>query len=472
MVFDDFDEDKSGSIDAREFRLAAGRLGRVMSKSEAKDVIKMLDLDHNGTVSFDEFSQWLKSNEPDMKGGKKKLLMLAEIKSRIAIRKARGWLKNKEKKTEPQGTQLRIMLKKFAKPKMKFNLEFGDTHVLSAEEIKQTMAEDQDPDDVEAIVSFDLHMTGASGQKKCIKQLVKTIRQSAIFDDQSFRIAHSFPDSKTCRLSLSKAKPDYPRSFSSPVPDLNDLAKFKEMLGDVKIAVQMGYDLKSIAERWKAQSLCPSDLMKVGISVSNLSIPEPLVEMGSTLSLSSILGAVLGGNLPTEVVELEQKIKDFMELLKQGQTEVTLDIGLYQALVEVQKVIASLGEMGGAVPDMPDLEEPFHDNEEFNDFWEDVSMEKAEPTLVIRMMFLLMGRDFLSLKAVHVRSPDNGIGLSLQVSGVKFPHILKLLDAMFPPEDASSSSASSDSSSNDDSKQQDEAQQEQGKALQEEEEAA
>lgn len=59
QVFDQFDEDKSGSIDAEELYKVMKFLGHEMSESQVMELLSQVDVDNNGTVEFDEFKQML-----------------------------------------------------------------------------------------------------------------------------------------------------------------------------------------------------------------------------------------------------------------------------------------------------------------------------------------------------------------------------------------------------------------------------
>merc|ERR1712129_433830 len=54
-VFDEFDEDKGGSIDAKELQRAMDSLGQTLSMQEVNDLILEIDANGDGEVDFDEF---------------------------------------------------------------------------------------------------------------------------------------------------------------------------------------------------------------------------------------------------------------------------------------------------------------------------------------------------------------------------------------------------------------------------------
>lgn len=62
-VFDRFDTDQSGGLDANEFRNLSYELGMTLSEEEVKKAIQQLDEDGNGTVEFEEFFAWFSNPE-------------------------------------------------------------------------------------------------------------------------------------------------------------------------------------------------------------------------------------------------------------------------------------------------------------------------------------------------------------------------------------------------------------------------
>ena len=54
-VFDAFDQDGNGSIDAKEIRAVCDQLGLEADASDIEDLIKKADTDGNGKIEFNEF---------------------------------------------------------------------------------------------------------------------------------------------------------------------------------------------------------------------------------------------------------------------------------------------------------------------------------------------------------------------------------------------------------------------------------
>jgi Ca2+-binding EF-hand superfamily protein len=59
-VFDDIDNDKSGSIQASELSGALEKLGYELSQAQCRQLLMKLDADQSGEVSFDEFRQFFR----------------------------------------------------------------------------------------------------------------------------------------------------------------------------------------------------------------------------------------------------------------------------------------------------------------------------------------------------------------------------------------------------------------------------
>ncbi|XP_031553862.1 caltractin-like [Actinia tenebrosa] len=65
IVFDTFDTDRSGSIDARELRKAMRTLGFKIPKASLEAMISNLDTDESGEIEFDEFLDFIVSRQAD-----------------------------------------------------------------------------------------------------------------------------------------------------------------------------------------------------------------------------------------------------------------------------------------------------------------------------------------------------------------------------------------------------------------------
>ncbi|XP_028514856.1 caltractin [Exaiptasia diaphana] len=65
VVFDTFDTDRSGSIDASELRKAMRALGFKISRSSIQSMIRDLDADESGKIEFNEFLDFVVSRQGD-----------------------------------------------------------------------------------------------------------------------------------------------------------------------------------------------------------------------------------------------------------------------------------------------------------------------------------------------------------------------------------------------------------------------
>ena len=57
-AFNRFDTDGNGSLSSSELAMVASDLGAAFTKNELVAVFDLLDRDHSGDVSFEEFSKW------------------------------------------------------------------------------------------------------------------------------------------------------------------------------------------------------------------------------------------------------------------------------------------------------------------------------------------------------------------------------------------------------------------------------
>ena len=57
-AFDEFDKDKSGSLDLDEVVKLAAKLGAKAAKKELEELFKSIDVDHDNKLSFEEFLAW------------------------------------------------------------------------------------------------------------------------------------------------------------------------------------------------------------------------------------------------------------------------------------------------------------------------------------------------------------------------------------------------------------------------------
>jgi hypothetical protein len=78
QIFNDFDSDRSGNIDAAELRLALQQRGIVASEAEVKAMMRFGDSDGDGQVSLAEFKQVARSRKSNSEGIFWKVAMTAK----------------------------------------------------------------------------------------------------------------------------------------------------------------------------------------------------------------------------------------------------------------------------------------------------------------------------------------------------------------------------------------------------------
>jgi hypothetical protein len=91
-IFGEFDTDKSGTIDAAEFKIVAYALGEKLTKEEVAAAIAVLDTDKNGTIDFDEFFNWI--NAPRSSDGSQAGFQAEVRKAKLAARYYRKLAEN------------------------------------------------------------------------------------------------------------------------------------------------------------------------------------------------------------------------------------------------------------------------------------------------------------------------------------------------------------------------------------------
>lgn len=63
VIFDKYDSDKTGSIDATEFLYMCREMGHYMTPQEAEISIKLIDKEGTGEITYQSFHDWWNSNE-------------------------------------------------------------------------------------------------------------------------------------------------------------------------------------------------------------------------------------------------------------------------------------------------------------------------------------------------------------------------------------------------------------------------
>ena len=92
-VYDKLDADGEGTIDLGEFTLALEELGIPATKEEANDLFVCMDLDHSGSVDFEEFLSVMAAGEPDEEG---KSMSVREVVN-VRLKEHHEKLKRKKK---------------------------------------------------------------------------------------------------------------------------------------------------------------------------------------------------------------------------------------------------------------------------------------------------------------------------------------------------------------------------------------
>lgn len=75
-IFNNFDKDKSGTIELSELKMVAKELGEEIPEDELQTIMGKLDINGDGKISFEEFKFWW------MEGRKGKLGDLVYLKAK------------------------------------------------------------------------------------------------------------------------------------------------------------------------------------------------------------------------------------------------------------------------------------------------------------------------------------------------------------------------------------------------------
>jgi len=108
-VFNEFDTDKSGTIDPQEFRELTRVLGIRMSPEKTNEMFKAIDMDGNGTLDFQEFLAWYIASTQEASDGKTDQF-LHNVKDKL--RKFKGSSKKEQPKDEEEGEEKKDVEKK------------------------------------------------------------------------------------------------------------------------------------------------------------------------------------------------------------------------------------------------------------------------------------------------------------------------------------------------------------------------
>ena len=75
-VFDTYDKDGSGAIDAEELQKLSEELGRPLTADELAEAMKDLDINKDGVVDFDEFRRWWFSGFKSYSGARRSMIKM------------------------------------------------------------------------------------------------------------------------------------------------------------------------------------------------------------------------------------------------------------------------------------------------------------------------------------------------------------------------------------------------------------
>jgi hypothetical protein len=83
QIFDNFDKDRSGFVDKSELIAIAKELGQDMKQEEVDKLMKVVDINKDGKISFQEFWDWWQFG----KNGKLEKLVFMKLKMMNLMKK-------------------------------------------------------------------------------------------------------------------------------------------------------------------------------------------------------------------------------------------------------------------------------------------------------------------------------------------------------------------------------------------------
>lgn len=168
-VFQSFDKNQDGFLDHSEISLAAKELGTVASEQEIKNLFAEIDVNHDGRISFEEFSAWLSFNQ----GVQNKKLSLYKLKAVSLVKKAKSSL-SKLPPTYESGFHTHEVAVKFgeSEPGTKFEvkLHYGLASIEHFDHLSKGLTFEEN---ATAIV-VKLHSDNAENAKFGLKDLIES----------------------------------------------------------------------------------------------------------------------------------------------------------------------------------------------------------------------------------------------------------------------------------------------------------
>ena len=86
-LFEEFDLDGNGTIDASELQVLGAALGETWTLAQTREILKELDKDNDGTVDLKEFQDWL-ANEKNSEERKYRPAGSAALHAALQVKQA------------------------------------------------------------------------------------------------------------------------------------------------------------------------------------------------------------------------------------------------------------------------------------------------------------------------------------------------------------------------------------------------
>ena len=192
-VFQSFDKDNNGFIDITEISAAAKELGIDVTDSDIKEIFDQIDNNHDGKITFEEFSAWF-----SIAGGSKKFGLFRLKALNLAKKaKAKGLLAAFGEGANTHEIAIRLGDTENLNTKLKFQFTYGNQ---SNDLFKPYADAFEYPEGTNAIV-LKFHSTNPETAKNGLKDLVTNALEFAqpgnVFSDSliiSLKFAEKISD--------------------------------------------------------------------------------------------------------------------------------------------------------------------------------------------------------------------------------------------------------------------------------------
>ena len=262
-LFSKFDLDGSGTLDPTEVRYMIAQLGEVLTNEEFDNVMSIIDADGSGDVDLKEFKGWFLN--PDRKIGGASGAVAAGLRARLLVSRGQNWLSNVVAKSNSKGGLTgSLNFAEFKDTRSIISVSFEEKHLSSS---LQQFTEDNDR--VLLYVSLDWKVHGEASA-----DFIEALLQPVLEYPNFARNPAKFP----LKLQISRPSPNILRlslGIKSRALDQLPIEQIHAVLSGASFQVEGAYDIDWIAENFHTMTL--GDLIKVRARVHVGDVPSEML---------------------------------------------------------------------------------------------------------------------------------------------------------------------------------------------------